>query len=38
MNQEDTSNLKKITLRKLREKVREVKTRLPKDNRITITF
>ena len=38
MNQEDTSNLKKITLRKLREKVREVKSRLPKDNRFTITF
>jgi len=38
MNQEDTDNLKKIPLRKLREMVKEIRSVLPKDNRFIITF
>ena len=38
MNQEEINNLKKITLRRLREKVGEIKSHLPKDFENIITY
>jgi FO synthase subunit 1 len=38
MSQETTDILKNISLRKLKEKVREIKSLLPKDNRFIITY